>query len=257
MREKLNKLRNTNKASDSLWKPEEGKQVVRIVPSKATPDNPFVELYFHYINGKTYLSPRTYGRPDPIADFADKLRSTGDKDDWLNSRQFAPKMRTYVPVVVRGKESDGTKWWAFGKTVYSELLAVIADPDYGDITDPTSGRDVVVEFTPQEKSDTNFAKTAIRCKPNQTPITNDATLLGKILNEQPDITSLYNEPSPEELKNVLEAYLNPSSTPSIASSKPAAAPTMEESVSPTASKARASAKASDDVATEFDKLFEE
>ena len=38
-----------------------------------------------------------------------------------------PKMRTYVPVLVRGKESEGVKFWGFGKLVYQELLG----DDYG------------------------------------------------------------------------------------------------------------------------------
>ena len=44
-------------------------------------------------------------------------------------------MRTFAAVIVRGKESEGVKFWGFGKTVYQELLGVIYDPDYGDITD--------------------------------------------------------------------------------------------------------------------------
>ena len=54
-------------------------------------------------------------------------------------------MRTFVPVVVRGEETEGVKWWGFGKTVYQELLSIIADPDYGDISDSMTGRDIVVE----------------------------------------------------------------------------------------------------------------
>ena len=55
-------------------------------------------------------------------------------------------MRTLTPVVVRGEERQ--ELLGFGvlvKTVYQELLSII-DPDYGDITDPVNGRDVVVEF---------------------------------------------------------------------------------------------------------------
>jgi len=44
-------------------------------------------------------------------------------------------MRTFAPVIVRGEESQGVKFWGFGKTVYQELLSIIADPDYGDITE--------------------------------------------------------------------------------------------------------------------------
>ena len=43
------------------------------------------------------------------------------------------------------------KFWGFGKTLYQELLSIIADPDY-DITDPVNGRDVVVEFISAEES---------------------------------------------------------------------------------------------------------
>ena len=35
--------------------------------------------------------------------------------------------------------------------VYEELLSILADPDYGDITDPVSGRDVQVEVKMQKK----------------------------------------------------------------------------------------------------------
>ena len=56
-----------------------------------------------------------------------------------------PKLRTFVPVIVRGEEGEGVRFWGFGKTVYQEILGYIADPDYGDITDPTSGRDLTIE----------------------------------------------------------------------------------------------------------------
>ena len=70
IRGRLNKLQNTQKKTESLWKPTPGKHQVRIVPYKFDKDNPFIELYFHYnINNKTYLSPQSFGRPDPIVEF--------------------------------------------------------------------------------------------------------------------------------------------------------------------------------------------
>ena len=75
------------------------------------------------------------------------------------------------PVVVRGEEGQGVKFWGFGKTVYQELLSIISDPDYGDITDQVSGRDVIVEFKTIEETGFSFPSTSIRVKPNQTPIT--------------------------------------------------------------------------------------
>ena len=53
IRGRLNKLQNTQKKSDALWKPTPGKSQVRIVPYKFNKDNPFIELYFHYnVNNK-------------------------------------------------------------------------------------------------------------------------------------------------------------------------------------------------------------
>ena len=72
---RFNSLQNNTKKSDSIWKPANGKSQIRIVPYKFNKDIPFIELYFHYnINNKTYLSPMSFGRPDPIVEFAEKLK---------------------------------------------------------------------------------------------------------------------------------------------------------------------------------------
>ena len=81
------------------------------------------------------VSPMSFGRPDPIVEFAEKLKKSGDKDDWKLGKKIEPKFRVYAPVIVRGQEHEGVKFWSFGKQIFTELLSVIADPDYGDITD--------------------------------------------------------------------------------------------------------------------------
>jgi len=212
IKSKLNQLQSTTSTKENFWKPEPGTQVVRIVPYKHNKDNPFIELFFHYNlgNNKTYLSPMSFGRPDPVAEFADKLKSTGNKDEWIQGKRLEPKMRTFAPVIVRGKESEGVKFWGFGKTVYQELLGVIADPDYGDITDATNGRDIGIERQTPAEAGNQYGKTTVRVKPNQTTITDDANLLSNLLENQSELTELYTEPSYDDLKEVLQNYLNPS-----------------------------------------------
>jgi hypothetical protein len=215
-------LQNNTKKSDFIWKPEKGQSIIRIVPYKFNKDNPFIELFFHYnINNKSYLSPVSFGRPDPIVEFADKLKRTGDKDDWKAGKNMEPKLRTFAPVIVRGKEHEGVKFWGFGKTVYQDILGYIADPDYGDITDPMRGRDIVLEVS-QEAGKT-YPTTTIRIKPKESKISEDVELVKKVLQDQKDITELYEEMSYQELKSVLENWLNPSTE------KPA--PTAEDVVS--------------------------
>lgn len=207
IKNRLNQLQTTSNRTSNLWKPSPGSQVVRIVPYKFNKDNPFIELYFHYdLGGKNYLSPMSFGRPDPIEEFAQKLKATGSKEDYRLGRKVEAKMRTYAPVVVRGEENQGVKFWGFGKTIYTELLSIVSDPDYGDITDLMNGRDIDVEFIPAEGG--GYPKTTIRVKPNTTPATEDKGIAEKIMN-QPVITDIFPEPTYEELENALKAWMNP------------------------------------------------
>jgi len=211
IKSRLNSLTNTNQKSSMLWKPKPGKQTIRIVPYKYQPDTPFIELKFHFgINNKTYLSPDSFNRPDPIVEFSNRLKKTGSKEDWVMGRKMEPKMRTYAPVIVRGEEDEGVKFWGFGKQVYQEILSIMADPDYGDISDLASGRDIVVEFRTAEDSGKNFPETSIRVKPNATLAVDpkDADALESIKN-QTDILDLFPEPKYNELKEVMNAWLHP------------------------------------------------
>ena len=205
---RFSSLQNNTKKSDSIWKPANGKSQIRLVPYKFNKDIPFIELYFHYnINNKTYLSPISFGRPDPIVEFAEKLKRTGDTDDWKAGKKMEPKLRTFAPVIVRGKENEGVKFWGFGKTVYQEILAIVADPDYGDITDETNGRDIVIEIV--EEAGKTYPETRIRVKPNVSLLHDTPATAAKLLDEQTDITDIYSELSYAELKTVLENWLNP------------------------------------------------
>lgn len=262
IRGRLNKLQNTSKKADRLWKPTPGKTQLRIVPYKFNRENPFIELYFHYnINNKTYLSPISFGRPDPIVEFADKLKRMGDKEDWKAAKAMEPKLRTFVPVLVRGEESEGVRFWGFGKTVYQEILGYIADPDYGDITDPTAGRDLTIEYISAEDAGTSYPTTTIRVKPAQTPLASTEDQIQSLLQNQSEITEIYQELTYAELKNVLEGWLNPTAetssdeeesvsqttlstpAPQVSTPAPQAAPAIEER------------KKLDDVASAFDDLF--
>ena len=240
IKSRLNQLQNTSSTANAFWKPQPGKSQIRITPYNENKDNPFVELFFHYslVPNKTVLSPLSFGRPDPVQQFADKLKASGDKDEWIQGKRIEPKMRTFAPVIVRGEESEGMKWWGFGKTVYQELLGIIADPDYGDISDVMTGRDIVVERQTAAEAGNQYGKTTIRVKPNQTALVEDATLSQNLINNQPNIVELYNEPSFDELKGHLQNFLNPS-----AAEEKTSEPEM------------VSTQASSNVEDDFDKLF--
>ena len=245
IKKRLNQLQTTNNRTSSLWKPQPGKTQIRIVPYAFNKDNPFIELFFHYnLNNRSYLSPVSFGRPDPIEEFAQKLKGSGSKEDYQLSRKLEAKMRTFAPVVVRGEESQGVKFWGFGKTVYQELLSIIADPDYGDITDPVNGRDVVVEFITADESGASFPKTNIRVKPNQTPISDEPEILERVKSQQ-DIKEIYQELSYDDLTDVLNEWLNPSEEDS----------KEEETTESVSASEISSAKSVSNTGDAFDELF--
>lgn len=214
LKQKVNQLQNKDPKRSILWKPQPGKQVVRIVPYKKTPDWPFIDLKFHYnLNKQTYLSPDTFGRPDPVVEFSNRLKHSKDKEDWKMGKKLEPKVRTYVPIIVRDEEGEGVKFWGFGKKVYQAIVSYMTDPDYGDISDLTSGRDLVVEFHTAEDLGASYPDTVVRPKPNQTPAVdpNNKELIKSISN-QPDIMEVFTEPSYDELKDALYAWLHPEET---------------------------------------------
>jgi hypothetical protein len=264
---KLTNLSQSNNRKNYQWKPQPGKQQVRIVPYKHQPDNPFIELYFHYgINNRTYLSPKSFGRPDPIVEFAEKLTRSGDKDDYRMGRSLMPKMRTFVPVIVRDEEGEGVRFWGFGKEVYQELLGVIADPDYGDITDPTNGRDITIEFLSAEEAGRSFPKTNIRVKPNTSPISENKNTVDSVSNNQAEITEIYQELSYDELKDALESWVSGESEgdapPAESTDKPtkqvvveATQTEVKQPTSATAQESKPNATSTEDVEAAFEELF--
>lgn len=208
IRNRLNTLQTKVTKTDNLWKPQPGKQQVRILPYVHNPSNPFIELYFHFgFGGKNIISPSSHGEADPILEFAEKLKSTGNRDDYQLSRKLTPKMRTYVPVIVRGEESEGVKFWGFGKNVYQELLGFFADPDYGDLTDPVNGRDITVEFKTAAELGKTYPETYIRVKPNTTPISEDKNIL-EVVKDQIELPSMFKKVSYEEMEGMLKEWLD-------------------------------------------------
>tara|TARA_B100000287_G_scaffold345450_1_gene332850 strand:+ start:394 stop:1131 length:738 start_codon:yes stop_codon:yes gene_type:complete len=209
IKNKLSNLQNTNGQKSHLWKPSPGKQQIRIIPYKFDKEFPFIELWFHYgINGKTILSPKSFNEKDPIEEFSTQLRNSGSKDDYQLSRKLSPKLRVYAPIIVRGEETDGVRYWGFGKMVYQELLSIMSDEDYGDITDTKIGRDVVVDFKTAEETGKSFPSTTIRVKPNTTTLSENDEVIKRWLDEQKSIKELFKHHTYDEMKELLNNWLD-------------------------------------------------
>ena len=191
-----------------FWKPAVGKQTIRIVPSAYNKSNPFSELYFHYgIDKNPIISPTNWNEKDPIVEFAKQLRTSKDKESWRLARKLDPKMRVFVPIIVRGEEADGVKLWGFGKEIYMELLSMVEDEDIGDYTDIVSGRDLNLTTVGADTTGTGFNKTTVRARTKESTLTDDDTLLQTILKDQPDPLKVFSRMSFDDMKSVLQKWL--------------------------------------------------
>jgi len=192
--------------SQYFWKAPMGKSQIRFVPYKENKENPFSEMFFHYgIGNRTMISPINYGEKDPIVEFSKELRKTSEPENWRLAKKLEPKMRVFAPVVVRGEENKGVRFWEFGKQVYQELLSYAADEDYGDFTDVVSGLDMTVEVVQGNP----YPQTSLRVKPKQSPLSDNNDQVEKWLAEQPELLKYYKKYSYDEMKTALQEWLNP------------------------------------------------
>lgn len=216
LKQKLDGIQNRNNGGEKkdysliFWKPTVGKQTLRVVPSKYTPENPFSELKFYYgITNKVMLSPLNYGEKDPINEFVQKLYDSNDKSNFDLARKLRAKNRIFVPVVVRGEEDKGVRLWGFGQQIYTEMLAMAADEEIGDFTDVENGLDFTVETVGPESTGTQYNKTTIRAKRSNSPLSEDATTVKAWLDAQPNPLEEFKKFSFDEIKDALKKYLEP------------------------------------------------
>lgn len=194
----------------TLWSPTVGKHTVRILPSAFNKAIPFKELYFHYeIGNKTMIALSNFGEKDPIVEFAQGLRKSSNREDWMMAKKLEPKMRVFAPVVIRGEEDKGVLLWGFGKQIYMDLLSIAEDEDVGDYTDPLQGRDIVIETLGKETTGLSYNKSTVRVRTKVTPLSEDSEQIKKWLTEQPDPMTQFKKYAYEEMKSSLLAYLNP------------------------------------------------
>lgn len=244
-----------------LWKPKEGTQTVRIVPYKFNPDSPFIELKFYYnLGGNHYLAPCSFGKPDPILEVIESLRAGGSNEEKEIAAKLNPTSRTYAPIIVRGLEHEGVKFWGFGVTVYKQLLKLMTNPKYGDITSWSEGRDIEVEFKKESnkkgKDGKSFPETTILCDPGVSPVVDPTRRdLMEKLKDQTDILTIFPLKTYDELKAAVEKWLHPEDAAEASEpSEPVSSPDVTASVTPaptTASPAPQAAK----LANEFEKFF--
>ena len=213
MREKLSTLRGDGNSNDTFWRPEDGDQDIRIVPTND--GDPLKEMFFHYNVGEhrggIMCPKRNFGENCPICEFASSLWREGvDKND-EESKKLAKSLfvrqRYFSPVVVRGREEEGIKVYGYGKTAYELLLGYILDPEYGDVTDIQEGTDITLTYTKPTKPGA-YPQTSLKMRRNTSSLLEDKDAIPALLDRMPDFESLFERLSPEQVNAILDEQLS-------------------------------------------------
>jgi hypothetical protein len=206
MRAKMQALKNTGGGKSNFWRPQDGEQVIRIVPT--ADGDPFKTFWFHYNvgNNSGFLSPkRNFGESDPLDDFVRKLFNENTEESVKMAKNLMARQRFFSPVVVRGEENEGVRIWGYGKQVYETLLGYVLNPDYGDITDVDQGVDLVLQYG--KPAGASFPKTTLTPRRKSTVLTKDTDLSAQWLDSIPDMDSLFERKTPVEVGGLLDEFL--------------------------------------------------
>jgi hypothetical protein len=183
MRQKLADLHNKggNGSGARFWKPSEGENVVRILPTKD--GDPFKHFHFHYNVGEKagFLCPKkNFGDDCPVCDFVSKLYNDGDDESRQLARKLVAKSRFFSPVVVRGEDAEGVKVWGYSKTVYET---------YG------------------KAPGAMFPSTNITARRKTSALSGDSDQMSEFLDSEPDFDKLFEVKSKEDVSAILDKFL--------------------------------------------------
>jgi len=213
IKNKLSQLNSTSQRRILVWRPESGIEAqVRIVPYKHASD-PFNEMYFHYNMGntKSVLCPQqTYGGSEkcPVCEYISELRQQPRTEKVTGElKTLSPKLRVFVPIIVRSREGEGVKFWGFGKQTYTDIAALFIDPEYGDISDVLKGRDLkVLRTAPNAKA--MYGTVGVRPAANGSRLSENIDQMKAWVNDCPKISDAFEPLTYDGIAKVLDEYVN-------------------------------------------------
>jgi len=205
IKEKLSRAKGDSKSS-VFWRPPEGESCIRIVPT--ADGDPFKEYWFHYNLGKNpaFLSPKkNFGEQDPLDDFIRKLFNEGTDDSIRMAKNLMARQRFFSPVIVRGEEDQGVRLWGYGKMAYQELLGLVLNPEYGDITDVDEGTDLVINYG--KPPGASFPQTSITPRRRSSSLMQEPAQTKTALESVPDFSTVFDKKTGEQVQSMLDEYL--------------------------------------------------
>jgi gp32 DNA binding protein like len=182
---------------------KDGRNVVRVLPPRDDMESFAEEVWVHYGVGKTetnkkgtmVVCPKTHGedKPCPVCEASSELKKLSKKKDDAYDKQAKSlyrKKRVYYNAINRDedlsvyeqRDEDGKPVWyntesneqespvkvlGTGIGIYKDILKLIVDPEYGDVTDADEGLDLIITKSGSGQFNTEYDVKTVR---KETPI---------------------------------------------------------------------------------------
>lgn len=226
-----------------LWKPAEGEHTIRVLPWKESmlkDGMPFIEryVYFGIAGRKPIVSPRSFGKPDPIDAFVGKLYDearNGKPESKALANKIRAKLFTCAAIIDRNAEDDGPMLWSMNGMITKDVMSFFLNKKIGDFTHPTTGRDFTVTVSPSPKKFNERTVFDVKIMPSldgQTPISDDPEKVKKWMDSLPNVDDFYKPQSYEEIKVLFDTWLNSGGPDSVIGGSTPSAPTPTLHVAP-------------------------
>lgn len=145
--------------NSELWKPKDGRNVIRILPiggvlpSDWVTPYPFVVMGVHpnvglSLNDTVYCPRLTHGTACPVCNFSWNLYNSTDANDKALSKRIRSYRKVLANIIDLSNIEAGVQKFGFGKKLAEKIMSYKKDPEYQidgvDFLDPEAGRNFVL-----------------------------------------------------------------------------------------------------------------
>jgi len=153
-----------------FWSAKEGENLIRVMPPwKEGVRLFYMKTYHHWIQRQPICCQRKmFEQRCYICEKVQELRATKDLADTKKARDLYARKDVYLNIVDLSDKSSGVQIFRCPNKVFVGIMAYVNDEkDWGDITDPDTGYDIIVDRT-GEGLDTEYP--SVRARKSATPI---------------------------------------------------------------------------------------
>lgn len=200
------------------WIPPKNKQVkFRLLPGQEPGSEDkdfFVKVLLHYKVSPSakipVVCPRTLDphAECPVCVKVNALYKTGNEQDKKQASLMKARSRYnlgVIPLEGDSPENIGKIFvWTAPKSIKDDVIGLFEDADYGDVTDPRTGRDLKLKIT-GEMFDTEYE---LLPSPEKTPISDDDSEIEMVLAAQPDLWKTRYAASADEIRKYMNGETN-------------------------------------------------